>query len=237
MDPISVLQRTSLLHGLSEEALRAIAGRTVGKRLARGALLFREGEACRGLYVVLRGLIAAYQASPDGREQVLDTAGPGQTIAELPLFDGGPYPASARALEDSELLFLSLNDFQWLYRTHPEIADHVIQRLGQRLRRLVRLVTKLSLQDVPARVAASLLEQAEASGTPLRDGMAFRMPRRHYELAAELATTRESVTRTLMKLREDGIIAQSGHTIRILSVARLKQAAGGGAVPVYTSRI
>ena len=88
MDPIAVLQQTSLLRGLDEGALRAIAGRTVVKRLSRDAILFREGEPCRGLYVVTGGRVAAYQASPDGREQILDTVEPGNTIAELPLFDG-----------------------------------------------------------------------------------------------------------------------------------------------------
>jgi CRP/FNR family transcriptional regulator len=237
MDPIAVLQHTSLLRGLSEEALRAIAGRTVVKRLSRDAILFREGDPCLGLYVVTAGRVAAYQASADGREQILDTVDPGNTIAELPLFDGGPYPASARALEDSELLFLSLDDFQGLYRSHPEIAHHVIQRLGHRMRRLVQLVNKLSLKDVPSRVAASLLEYA-AAAAPLRDGVIFRMPRRHYELAAELSTTRESVTRALMKLREEGVIVQRGPSMQILSVARLKQlAAGGVTAPLPPARI
>lgn len=236
MDPVAVLKETSLLQGLSEEGLRAIAGRTVVKRMPRDRILFREGEPCRGLYVVTAGRIAAYQASPDGREQVLDTIGAGNTIAELPLFDGGPYPASARALEDSEVLFLSLGDFQWLYRTHPELADHVIQRLGFRMRRLVQLVGRLSLKDVPSRVASSLLEYAEAAG-PLRDGATFPMPRRHYELAAELSTTRESVTRTLMKLREEGVIAQRGRSVEILNLAKLRQLAGGGAVAAYPMKV
>jgi CRP/FNR family transcriptional regulator len=236
MEPVAVLQQTSLLKGLSEKSLTAIAGRTVVKRLSRDAILFREGEPCRGLFVVMRGRIVAYHASGDGREQVLDTVGPGNTIAELPLFDGGPYPASARALEDSELLFLSLGDFQWLYRTHPEIADHVIQRLGFRMRRLVQLINTLSLKDVPSRVATSLLEYAAAAG-PLHDGVIFRMPRRHYELAAELSTTRESVTRALTKLREQGVIAQRGRATQILSVAKLRQfSAGGVATHTHTTR-
>jgi CRP/FNR family cyclic AMP-dependent transcriptional regulator len=237
MDPIAVLQQTSLLKGLADDALRAIAGRTIVKRLPRDTILFREGEPCRGLYVVTGGRVVAYQASPDGREQVLDTVEPGNTIAELPLFDGGPYPASARALEDSEVLFLSLDDFQELYRTHPEIAHHVIQRLGVRMRRLVQLVNKLSLKDVPSRVAASLLEYA-AAAAPLRDGVIFRMPRRHYELAAELSTTRESVTRALIRMREEGVISQRGPSIQILSVAKLRQfAAGGVTAPLSPARI
>lgn len=236
MDPVAMLQQTALLEGLDEEALRAIAERTVRRRLSRDTMLFREGDPCRGLFVVTKGSVVVYKASPDGREQVLDTIGPGNTIAELPLFDGGPYPASARALENGEVLFLSLNDFQWLYRTHPEIADHVIRRLGYRMRRMVQLVNKLSLKDVPSRVAATLLEYASAAG-PVRDGVTFRMPRRHHELAAEISTTRESVTRALMKLRKDGVIARQDRAIRILDVAKLKQLAAGGTTLSYPARM
>ena len=63
------------------------------------------------------------------------------------------------------------------------------------------------------------------------------MPRRHYELAAELSTTRESVTRTLMKLREEGVIAQRGRSVEILNLAKLRQLAGGGAVAAYPMKV
>src|SRR5690606_6117311 len=151
--------------------------------------------------------------------QVLHTEGPGQPLAELPLFDGAPYPASARAQEDSRVLFLPRDAFQSLYRNHPEIADAVIRDLGRRLRRMVRMVEKVSLKDVPARVAATLLEYAEAADA-VRDGGAFRVPRTQEELATELATTRESVARALARLRREGAIAQSGARVRVLDVAR-----------------
>jgi CRP-like cAMP-binding protein len=231
MEIIEILGRQRLFEGLSTEALQAVAGRIIRRQLARDALLFREGEPCRGLYIVVRGRVMAYKASADGREQALDSAGPGQTIAELPLFDGGPYPASARAVENSELLFLSIDDFQQLYRKNPEIADIVIRRLGERLRKLVRLVGTLTLKDVPARVATRLLEYAATSG-PLHNGASFVLARRHYELAAELATTRESITRALTKLREDGVISQKGSVIEILDLSRLRKVAGDSSVPM-----
>jgi CRP-like cAMP-binding protein len=220
-----LLENLPLFAGLSADALRRIGERIVTKRLARDAILFREGQPCHGLYVVAAGRVAVYQASPDGREYVLDNARPGQSLAELPLFDGGPYPASARAAENSTLLFLSLADFQALYRSNPEIADVVIRHLGQRMRRMVRLVERLSLKEVPARLAATLLDYARAAGA-LQSGAAFRLPRTHYELAAELATSRESVTRAFTRLRRDGVITQDDAGVRILDIARLRAAAG-----------
>lgn len=223
-DAVEVLRKLPLFVRLGEEALAAVAGRTVFRTLVPNEILFRRGEPCRGLYVVVEGRVRVYRANREGREQVLHTQGPGQPLAEVPLFDAGPYPASARALEDSRVLFLPVGDFQHLYQTHPEIADSVIRELGRRLRRMVGLVEKISLKDVPARVAVALLEYAEAAGA-LRDGGEFDLPRTQEELAAELATTRESVARALARLRRDGIIWQEGAHVRILSMNRLEAAA------------
>ncbi|HEX7117939.1 MAG TPA: Crp/Fnr family transcriptional regulator [Longimicrobiales bacterium] len=221
-----LLQGLAIFRGLSESALDEVARRTVTRTLPRNALLFRRGEACHGLYVIVEGRVKVYRASPDGREQVLHIEGAGEAVAEVPLFDGGPYPASARALEDTRVLFLPRDAFQWLYQHNPEIADAVIRDLGRRLRRLVGLVEKVSLKDVHARVAATLLEFAEAAGAA-HDGGTFTVPRTQEEMAAELATTRESVARGLAKLRREGAIAQEGARVRILSVERLGTAARG----------
>ncbi|HET8656839.1 MAG TPA: Crp/Fnr family transcriptional regulator [Longimicrobiaceae bacterium] len=216
-----LLKDLPLFARLGEAALAAVAERTVVRSFPENAVLFRRGEPCQGLYVVIEGRIRVYRASRDGREQVLHTQGPGQPLAEVPLFDGGAYPASARAVADSRVLFLPLGEFQWLYRNHPEIADSVIRELGRRLRKMVGLVEKISLKDVAARVAASLLEYAGGAGD-LRDGVGFVLPRTQEELAAELATTRESVARALARLRAEGIIEQNGSRVRIRSIARLE---------------
>lgn len=219
-----VLARLPLFSRLGEVSLEAVSRRTVIRSVPRNSQLFRMGEPCQGLYVVLEGSIRVYRSSPEGREQVLHVQGPGQRIAEVPLFDGGPYPASARSVEDSRVLFLARNDFEWLYQNHPEIADAVIRELGRRLRKMVRLVEKISLKDVLARVAMTLLEYAELTG-PLRDGLEFELPRTQEELAAELATTRESVARALSRLRREGAIDQHGSRVRILGLAALESTA------------
>jgi CRP/FNR family transcriptional regulator, cyclic AMP receptor protein len=229
MDKLKVLEGLPLFAGSSSEALQRVAERMVSRRLPRDAMLFREGEACHGLYVVGEGRVVVYQASRDGREYILDSVKPGQSLAELPLFDGGPYPASARAAEDSLLYFLSLADFQTLYRSNPEIADTLIRHLGQRMRRMVRLVERLSLKDVPARLAATLLDYARAADA-LRNGATFSLPRTHYELAAELATSRESVTRAFARLRREGAIASEEGRVRIADLDRLRSAAGMSAI-------
>lgn len=223
-DTLQVLRGLSLFSRLSEEALSTVARRTVIRDTPADTLLFRRGEPCRGLYVVLAGSVRIYRANREGREQVLHVQGPGKSIAEVPLMDGGPYPASARTMEASRILFLPRDDFEWLYQHNPEIADAVIRELGRRLRRMVALVEKISLRDVPARVALTLLEYAERAG-PTRDGMEIVLPRTQEELAAELATTRESVARALSRLRKEKVIETRGSRIRIVDVAGLERLA------------
>lgn len=222
-----VLRGLPLFAGLSDDAVRAVAARTIVRRLPKNATLFRRGEPCHGLYIVVAGRIQVHRASPGGREQILHVQGPGEPVAEVPLFDGGPYPASARALEDSRLLFLPQDAFQQLYRENPEIADAVIRNLGKRLRRMVALIAKVTLKDVRARVAATLVELAEANHA-LCNGGRFTLPRTQEELARELATTREGVARALAALRRDRIIVQAGRQVEICDVAALDAAAQGG---------
>jgi CRP-like cAMP-binding protein len=223
-----ILRRVPLFRGLREESIDLIAERALTKRVPKNALLFREGEPCRGLYIVVDGSIRVYRSTPDGQEQTLMVEGPKKTLAELTLFDASPYPASAEATEDSTVLFLLLSDFQRLYHEHPEIADAVITELGRRLKRLVRLVSRITLKSVPARVASAILEEAEASGAA-HDGGTFGLPFTQEELARELSTTRESVSRALGDLRTAKVVAREGSNLRVLSIAGLQQAAGADA--------
>lgn len=222
-----LLRTLSIFANLSDEALNAAARRAVVRSLPRGRQLFRRGEPCQGLHVVVEGSVRIYRANQDGREQTLHLQVAGQSIAEVPLFDGGAYPASARAEQDSRILYLPLEDFEWLYLNHPEVADSVIKELGRRLRRMVQLVAKISLKDVPSRVAMTLLEYAERQ-TGSGHEPEFELPRTQEELASELATTRESVARALAALRRAGAIAQKGARVRVLDIRQLESFAFSG---------
>jgi len=224
--PAEFLHGVSFFRGLSPEALELVASRMVHRTARAGTLLFRKGEAARGVYLLVKGRVEIYRSTSDGREQVLHTETPVQSVAELPVFDGGEYPASGRTTEDSELFFLSLDDFQRLYREHPEIADAVIRNLGRRLRALVGVVEKISLRSVPSRVARTLLDLGERCGV-LQESGSFALSRTQSDLAHELATTRESVARALGDFRRKGYIRTSGREVTILSVRGLEEVAEG----------
>jgi len=142
--------------------------------------------------------------------------GPGSSIAELPVFDGGPYPASASAVEKSELLFLSRADLRAICLEHPEVALKILQVVGARLRRLVGIIEELSFTTVRHRLISWLLRLAKTEGKPTDRGVVFPLNASHQELAAQIGTVRELVSRNLARLQAQRFIEINGREVVIL---------------------
>jgi CRP/FNR family transcriptional regulator len=218
-----VLRKTPLFAGLTEQEMQSLAARVNKKHFQRGELLFSEGDSCTGLFLVASGQIRIFKLSPAGREQVLAVEGPGSSFAELPVFDGGNYPASASALEDADVLFISRKDFQNFCREHPEVALKVIAVVGSRLRRLVGIIEDLSFTTVRHRLIALILRLLQAGGTASKEGVRVELTKTHQDLAAELGTVRELVSRNLSRLQAEGFLEVDGRRIIVKDLSGLKR--------------
>jgi CRP-like cAMP-binding protein len=212
---VETLRRVPLFANLSEVELDFIAHRAVPQRHDAGEMIFSEGEPCRGLYVIQSGQVKIFKTSADGREQVLLIAGPGGTVAELPVFDGGPYPASASAVTEAVLLEVRKDDVRQLCLEHPEVALKLLRVVGARLRRLVAMIEELSFTTVRQRLAALLVREAEARGRSTPRGVEFELPWTHQELAAQIGTVRELVSRNLSRLQSTGTIHIEGRKVLV----------------------
>lgn len=223
MSIATLLRAIPLFAELDDVLLARLAERCVARTVGAGHLLFAAGEACRGLYVVEWGRVRIFRTSPEGREQVLHVEGPGAIVAELPLFDGGAYPASAMTLEETRLVFLPRADFEYLYRAHPDIAQAVIRGLGRRLRHLVHVTETLAFRDVAARLALLLVGYAERAPGAEARAVELALERTQDELAMEIGTARESVSRAFRQLERHGLVERIGRDrVRIPDVARLR---------------
>jgi CRP/FNR family transcriptional regulator len=216
------LAKAPIFTDLTEAELDFLARRAVSRRYGSGELIFSEGEPCPGLYVIESGFVKIFKSSPSGREQVLAIDGPGQSIAELPVFDGGAYPASAQAVQDVTLLFVSKQDFQSLCVEHPKVALKVLRVVGRRLRGLVSIIEELSFTTVRSRLASLLLRLAR-SGKKTPAGIDVTLPATNQELAAQIGTVRELVSRNLSRLQSAGIIHIDGRTVTITNLKALEQ--------------
>ena len=225
-----ILRQIPIFSELDDSSLARLASHCVSRSVAAGAVLFTTGEACRGLYIIESGRVRIYRISAEGREQVLHVEGPGRPVAELPLFDGGVYPASAVTIEPSRLLFLPRADFEHLYRSNPDVAQAIIRALGKRLRHLVHVTETLAFRDVAARLAMLLAGYAESAGRATPDGIEIALDRTQEELALEIGAARESVSRALKQLQKRGLIVPTERDrILIPDLDRLRTLAAPGA--------
>ncbi|HWG35337.1 MAG TPA: Crp/Fnr family transcriptional regulator [Gemmatimonadaceae bacterium] len=223
-----LLRQMAIFSELEDSAIHQLAARCVARDFGAGRVLFTAGDTCRGLYVIQSGRVRIYRTSPDGKEQVLHIEGPGRPVAELPLFDGGPYPASAITVEPSRLMFLARDDFETMYREHPDIAQAIIHALGKRLRHLVHVTETLAFHDVAARLAMLLVGYAEGSGTHTQFGIEIKLDRTQEELSMEIGSARESVSRAMRQLKRTGLVESLPRgRMRIPDVAKLRARAQG----------
>jgi CRP/FNR family transcriptional regulator len=212
--------------GLDPAERESIARRARRKHFGAGELLFQEGDRCLGLHIVAAGRVRIYKSSASGREQVLAIEGPGSTVAELPVFDGGNYPASAIALEATEIMFLPREEFRAFCLERPEVALKVLAAVGGRLRKLVDLIEELSFTTVRQRLAVQLVRLAKVDGHRVPEGLAFDLPDSHQEMAHKMGTVRELVSRNLTRLSAEGLLKLDGRHIVVRDLARLEEAAG-----------
>jgi CRP-like cAMP-binding protein len=218
----SALARASLFSGLSERELSFLLARVVSRKYFPGEIIFNEGEPCAGLYVVESGSIRIFKSSAGGREQVLSIEGPGGSVAELPVFDGGNYPASVVAIDNSVLLFVSKQDIHALCLAQPEVALKFLRVVGARLRRLVGIIEELSFTTVRSRLSAYLLRLAQKEGKKTTQGVEVTLPANNQELAAQIGTVRELISRNLSRLQAEGVLTVEGRSVVIRDLNALE---------------
>ena len=219
-DLLNFLGDTQIFQGLPQAQLAALAQLARAESYGKGDFIFHQGDDGSGFFIVQSGRIKVFQLSASGREQILHIFGPGDHFAEVPAFDGKCFPASAAALEKTELLFFPHQLFLELLERNPTLAINMLKSFARHLRRFSGLVDNLSLREVPGRLAAYLLTQCNQSDTHL-----VELTLNKGQLAAMLGTIPETLSRVFHKLSHDEIIKMDGSKITVLDRDRLRQMA------------
>jgi CRP/FNR family transcriptional regulator len=220
----ATLRRAPLFAGLGDGDLSLLAALSRDRALARGEILFGEGEEARGFFILTSGYLKLIRSSADGREKVLHFVHPGESFAEAAVFGLGTYPATAVALERSEVLAFPRDAFRELLARNPRFALNLIVSLSNTLRRFAREIEELSFAGVPARLASYLLELA-GDGPPA-GALTLLLPVGKGELASRLGTANETLSRVFRKLSEEGIVEVRGRRVTVRDRARLRSLAG-----------
>lgn len=210
-DKLAALGGIKLFEGLPQAQLKSLADIALFKRCKAGDTLFEAGQPGTHFFAVVSGKVRVYRASLSGKEQILSVFGAGESFAEVPVFEGKTYPASAQALEDCLLVSIARKGFVELLRREPELALGVMALLSSRLRAFVGQIAQLSLKEVPERLAGYLLLLRAAQG---RDEITLDLPKG--QIASYLGTIPETLSRAIKKLSEQGLIDVSGSQVRVL---------------------
>jgi len=217
------LANIQMWQGLSQDQLDALAKIAIAKIYRKGEVIFEDGDEGRGFFVVKSGRVKVYKLSTDGKEQILHFFGDGEHFAEVPVFDGQCFPASAAAVEKSELLFFPRSDFLALLEQHPTLAIAMLAVCARHLRRMAQIIENLSFKEVPGRLAVYLLYLSDRNNT----GEEVVLDMSKAQLAAFLGTIPETLSRVFAKMSQDGLISIEHSRIKLLNRQRLKVLAGG----------
>jgi len=222
-----ILRDVYLFSGVPEADLEALAHLAVSNAFARQATIFWEGREAQGFYLLSRGSVKLVKSSPEGKEYIIRLVGPGETFAEAAVFSDASYPATAMALEDCQTLFFPKAPFLRHLAASPTLARNMLATLSRLLLHLTRQLEDLSLKEVSARLARYLLERCQERHGRIEKGLAFELPTTKTHLAAYLGTIGETLSRTLSRLKSQGVIEVEKGRITITDPAVLKKIASG----------
>jgi len=197
-----------MFSGVSSEVLTLIASLLIERRFPKHKTIVEEGAPGDYMYIISEGRVKVTKLSGDGREKILELLEVGDFFGEMSLFDEAPRSASVKAMSDVRILALARNDFLRLLSRSPDLALSVIQELTRRLRQVDEQASSLSFQRVKERTMGLLVRLAKDASS--HEGRRKTPVLTHQQIADMIGTSRETVTRAVKGLKEEGWLEQEG---------------------------
>ncbi len=196
-----ILRHSQLFRALSDASLAKLAAASVLKRYPKGQTIFSQGDPCPGIFVVGDGAVRVIKIAPGGKEHVLHLAYAGMTFAEIAAIGGFACPATAQATEDTVCALILQDRFTNALRTDHDLCLQLMRGFAHWARHLVGLLEDIVLRDATGRVARHLLQVGGGI-----EGTVFTLPMLKKDLASHLNLTSETLSRTLRRLEDAGLI-------------------------------
>ena len=204
----ALLSQSDLFRGLAQDEMRRIGDRLPMATAHRGQLIYAPGETPEALFLLKAGRVRVYRLAEDGRKLVLGTFGPGTAFGEMSFLGQSMTGSFAEAIDDCTVCVMSRLDVEALIQEHPGVAVRLVELISQRLREAEDKLEQIAFRSVPTRLGRLLLSLGSRGG--IVDGYS------HQELADMIGTSRETVSRTLVELKNAGIVDIERRRIRIL---------------------
>jgi CRP/FNR family transcriptional regulator len=189
----------------------------------QGAVLFVEGQAPRGVYVICSGRVKLSTTSRDGKTLIVRIAQAGEVLGLHATVSGKPYELTGETLQPCQLDFIRREDFLRFLQHHSDACLNAAQHLSQNCQSAYEMIRSLGLShSVSEKLARLLLEWAH-DGDVTKDGIRIKVSLTHEEIAQLIGTSRETVTRVLSEFREKKLAQLRGSTLLILNKAAMEK--------------
>lgn len=216
--------RVPIFSDLEQNEMTKVTELIITRKYARGEMIVMEGNQLEGLYIIHSGRVKAFRYTQEAKEQILYLFSEGDFFGEKNLLRKQPVTYHAEALEETQICVIPHHSFHELLKEVPSINYKIMDQLCIRIEHLESLIQNMGTRDMEARISAILLEFAEKYGAKQKDGILVSMPLSREGIANYIGVTRETISRKLSRLQEDGIIELVGNKkLKILDLSALEQ--------------
>ncbi|HEX2980058.1 MAG TPA: Crp/Fnr family transcriptional regulator [Anaerolineaceae bacterium] len=200
------LRAIPLFAGLSPQALDDIAASGIARKVSEAGFFFMQGDPGEDLFLLTQGRTRITQVTPDGQQVILHVVNPWEVFGLIALTEGGNFPASAQAMDESQAITWDRETLRALVEKHPRLAMNAMNIMSGRLHEFQDRIRELSTEKVERRLARALLRLVRQSGRKEGPGVVIDLPVTRQDLAEMTGTTQFTVSRILSRWERDGLI-------------------------------
>ena len=220
MEKIDILKMVPIFLGLSEKSLNDVAQKMVTRSYKKGQYIIAEDDEGQSSYFITEGSVKITRTSDEGREVILAMQGVGDFFGEMAMLDDEPRSANIVAISACTVLTLNGADFFGILESYPKVAINLLKELAVRIRKSDKQIEGLSLSDAEKRIAMTIIRISEELGSIHHGEVLVKKMPVQQDMAG---TSRETVSRTINILEEEGFIKRSGKDLSVIDYDRFKR--------------
>lgn len=222
MSNIDYVKKLSFFSEIDDEDANKIANLIIERKYKKNMIIFMEGEPSEAVYFVKSGKVKISKNTADGKEHIIHIMTDGEVFAEACLFGISPYPANAEAIEDSEVYMIKNADLERLLESSPKTAIQIIKVMSKRLNLVSSQIENLALRDAYGKTASLIIQLLRETGITAGNGVVLKTDLSRQDMGNMVGLTRETLTRALTRLKNDGAVDIDRDEIKILNLEKLK---------------
>jgi len=236
-EKIRLLSMVDILEPLSRAEIKELSRRIPDTYYQRGQTLYTPKERSEALFMLKKGRVRIYRVGPDGQEFTLTIVGAGTVFGEMSLTAQRLENAYAEAMELAVVCKMKRHDLERLVMDKPQVGLKVMSVLSERLSLAEDRMEDIALKEVPARLAAFILQLVESEGVMTAEGPKIPTRYTHRQLATMIGSKRETVTKAFTLLQQSGAIELRSRRIHVRDIAALRKGADQGLHPILVARV